>query len=151
MFQLLELVPLNTFPRNIIKEATYAKRMEALTTLASKRRQWSYAVSRKGKSSRFGKTVIQSDKARLPLLDVLEIFRGHSASDPHDKVYAALGFAAENLETPIEIEYRKSLAEMLRDVAVFCVHQKEHNLRILGHAGLLGSNHMPASWIPDWL
>lgn len=78
--------------------------------------------------------------------------RNHSASDPHDKVYAALGFATDiPEEEPVTIDYRKSFAEMLKDVAVSCVRQREHNLRFLGHAGLLASGHIPATWIPDWL
>jgi hypothetical protein len=54
-------------------------------------------------------------------------------------------------DVPIVIDYRKSFAEMLRDVAVSCLDQKDHNLRFLGYAGMWGSGHMPATWIPDWL
>jgi hypothetical protein len=78
------------------------------------------------------------------------MFRNHSASDPHDKIYSALGFATD-MKLPIEVDYKKPFSEMLRDVAVSCVHEDSYNLRFLGHASLLGTGHMPATWIPDWL
>lgn len=151
MFRLLQLVPANTFPRNVVKDPTHVQRMLALTTLEARRRQWARAAPRYAKYSRRGKSTAEGKLHGLPLLDVLEILRHHSASDPHDKVYAALGFALENSTVPVVIEYRKSFAEMLREVAISCLHQPEYKLRFLGHAGLLGTSHMPASWIPDWL
>jgi hypothetical protein len=150
VFRLLQLVPANTFPCSVVKDPAYIYRMEALTTMARKREQQLRVASRKGKAARSGKSVATNTQA-MPLLDVLEILRHHSASDPHDKVYAALGFASESSQHPVEVEYRKSFAAMLRDVAISCVHEENYNLRFLGHAGLLGSIHMPASWIPDWL
>lgn len=91
-------------------------------------------------------------KSDFPLLETLDSLRNHSASDPHDKVYAALGFATDMPEdVPIVIDYRKSFTEMLTDVAVSCLAQNEYNLGLLGYAGMWGSSHMPATWIPDWL
>lgn len=123
--------------------------MGALTFLAKKRQQ-KHAAVRMKQSRCSGKSAVPTSAQGLPLLEVLELVRNHSSSDPHDKVYAALGFAANDHTDLIDIDYRKRLSEMLRDVAVSCLQQR-HPLRLLGHAGLLGSGHMPASWIPDWL
>ncbi|RYP93302.1 hypothetical protein DL770_000591 [Monosporascus sp. CRB-9-2] len=112
----------------------FAPHIAALATFARKR--FELRVSEKGKP--------------FPLLDVLGTLRDHSAGDPHDKVYSALGFA-KDMKLPIEVDYRKPFSEMLRDVAVSCLHETSHNLRFLGHAGLLGTDHIPATWIPDWL
>lgn len=138
VFRLLQRVPIDTFPRNVVKDPAHRHKMEALTTFARKRRQ-------------FQITGESTQPANFPLLDVLDTLRGHSASDPHDKVYAALGFATGDAEMPVEIDYGKSFTETLRDVAVSCLHEKEHNLRFLGHAGMLGSGHLAATWMPDWL
>jgi hypothetical protein len=123
--------------------------MGTLTFLA-RRRQQQHAVVQTNRSRCSGKAVVPTITQGLPLLEVLELVRNHSSSDPHDKVYAALGFAADEHTELIDIDYRKRLSTMLRDVAASCLNQK-YPLRLLGHAGLLGSGHMPASWIPDWL
>ncbi|RYP15316.1 hypothetical protein DL765_005797 [Monosporascus sp. GIB2] len=124
-----------TFQHMVVHRSWTGEREKgALTTFARKR--FELMVSQKGK--------------KFPLLDVLDTFRNHSAGDPHDKVYSALGFA-NNMKLPVEVDYRKGFSEMLRDVAVSCLHESSHNLRFLGHAGLLGTDHIPATWIPDWL
>ncbi|KAF2107524.1 heterokaryon incompatibility protein-domain-containing protein [Lophiotrema nucula] len=139
VISMVDRCPFESFPRNIIKESGFEKTF-ALANLAKKRR-----VLQK----RSMKAAKQND---FPLLDILATMRHHKASDPHDKVYAAIGFATDIPEdAPIPIDYRKSFSEMLRDVALTCLHQESHQLRFLGFAGLLGTWHMPASWIPDWL
>jgi hypothetical protein len=124
--------------------------MEALTVLAERRRQ-QHSQSRRNRSGRSGKTVVREQTLGLPLLEVLHLVRQHSATDQHDKIYAALVFAAEEYTLPIEIDYRKPLSEMLRDVAVSCFHHDTHYLRFLGYAGLMASGHLLATWMPDWL
>jgi hypothetical protein len=83
------------------------------------------------------------------LVDTLALLREHGASDQHDKVYAALGFATD-LPYPINVDYNKSLADVLRDAAWACFRQDTDPLRLLGHAGMYGSGHLPATWMPDW-
>ncbi|KAK0715196.1 hypothetical protein B0H67DRAFT_236294 [Lasiosphaeris hirsuta] len=86
------------------------------------------------------------------LLTVLETFRNFEASDPRDKIYAALGFAGDiSNEHPIEIDNPKPHRQILRDVALTCLYQSPRNLRFLGHASLRGTEHMPATWMLDWL
>ena len=89
---------------------------------------------------------------KFPLLAILDTLCSFEASDPRDKVYAALGFAGDiPCEQPIGIDYARPRHQILRDVAVSCLYQSSHNLRFLGYAGLHGTSHMPASWVPDWL
>ncbi|KAF8850570.1 hypothetical protein BDZ45DRAFT_696624 [Acephala macrosclerotiorum] len=133
VFRLLESIPPNTFPNDIVK-TVFTPHIAALTTFAQKR----FELRRSDKGKNFA------------LLDVLSTLRNHSAGDPHDKVYSALGFATD-MNLPIEVDYKKPFSEMLLDVAVSFLHETSHNLRFLGHAGLLGTDHMPATWIPDWL
>ncbi|KAF2835461.1 hypothetical protein M501DRAFT_999224 [Patellaria atrata CBS 101060] len=90
------------------------------------------------------------NRTQINLLDVLEEHRGHRATDPRDKVYSALGLATDERTKPIEIDYERPLHLVLYDVAISCLYQQPHNLRFLGHAGIWGSDQMPASWVPDW-
>lgn len=127
VFRLLKSLPATTFPNNIIKP-DLAPHISALAEFSQKRLY-------KFKGS--------------PFIDMLGMLRDHLASDDHDKVYAGLGFTiGTNLSIPIN--YNKPLSEVLRDAAVSCLRQPPHNLRFLGHAGLIGTAHMPATWMPDW-
>jgi hypothetical protein len=124
--------------------------MEAIAVLADKRRELNVR-SRNGNARRSGKSAVRQKVPSLPLLEVLHLARHQKTSEPHDKVYAALGFAADEYTLSIDIDYQKPLSEMLKDVAAACFHHDKHPLRFLGHAGLNGTGHMPASWVPDWL
>lgn len=149
VFRLLQSVPADTFPRNVVKEPCHVERMQALTSLAERRYQ--YVRHENVTLRRSGKSAMRTSDEGLPLLEVLHLVRQHSASDPHDKIYAALAFAAANYVSAIGIDYRKRLSDLLQDVAMACFRNDTHPLRFLGYAGLLGTGHMPSSWIPDWL
>ncbi|KAF2733741.1 HET-domain-containing protein [Polyplosphaeria fusca] len=141
VFRLLQRVPLGQFPRSFLNEPSHFQQIDALTTFAQERAQRRVDLGRKGKST----------KGSDPLLvDTLATLRGHRASDPHDKIYAALGFA-KNLPYPVKVDYNKSLAETLRDAAFACLSQDSDPLRLLGHAGMWASGHLPATWMPDWV
>ena len=131
--RILDSIPHNTFPNNITQ--TYnMPHITALATFAQKRSElWKL-----------------DKREKLPLLDILCTLRDRRASDPHDKIYSALGLATD-MKLPIEVDYNKPFSEMLRDVAVSCLHETSHNLRFLSHAGLEGTDYMAATWIPDWL
>ena len=131
--RLLNALPPKTFPWSTPKHTMDTTQISKLAAFAHKRSQ-----AREGQ--------------KFPLLAILDTLRSFEASDPRDKVYAALGFAGDiPCEQPIEIDYARPRHQILRDVAVSCLYQSSHNLRFLGYAGLHGTSHMPASWVPDWL
>lgn len=53
-------------------------------------------------------------KAPLPLINLLDKFRYQKSSDDHDKIYAFLGLASEDLK--VDVDYSKSLEEVRNDV-----------------------------------
>lgn len=123
-----------------MQHTVHAGQVSKLATFAQKRSQ----ARRQGFDT-------AGEGQKFPLLDVLDTFRSFGASDPRDKVYAALGFAGDiPCEQPIEIDYARPCYQILRDVAVSCLRQSSYNLRFLGYAGLHGTAHMPATWVPDW-
>lgn len=129
--RLLAALPPKFLPRSILNHTMYAGNISKLAAFAHKRSQ--------------------AGGQKFPLLDVLDTLRSFQASDRRDKVYAALGFAGDiPRELEVEIDYAKPYPQVLRDAAVSCLYQNENGLRFLGFAGLHGSSHMPASWVPDW-
>lgn len=100
---------------------------------------------------------------KLPLLELLRDFRNRGATQPSDKVFAALGLAEEVSNSAkvrdesvrafdlLEIDYRKPVKDIYRDTARFLI--VEHgNLLILSHASEPSRTqqfYWP-SWVPDW-
>ncbi|KAK0508970.1 hypothetical protein JMJ35_008341 [Cladonia borealis] len=90
----------------------------------------------------------------IPLLDVLEDFRGLLATDPRDIVYAALNIANDVKEGEVRPDYGASVANVYRAVAVHYLRNTVEPLRILSHCGTAFPNldDQPgwASWVPLW-
>ena len=100
---------------------------------------------------------IQSKRERevmIPLLDVLEDFRGLLATDPRDIVYAALNIANDVGKGEIQPDYRASVANVYRAVAVHYLRNIVEPLKILSYCGTrfqtLDFQAGWASWVPSW-
>ena len=93
-------------------------------------------------------------KAVIPLLDVLQEFRGLSATDPRDIIYAALNIASDLKEGDIQADYTIPVANVYRGVAVHYLKNAVEPLRILSYCGTdsesLNIQVGWASWVPDW-
>ena len=90
----------------------------------------------------------------IPLLDVLEDFRGLLATDPRDIVYAALNIANDVKKDEIEPDYGASVANVYRAVAVYYLGDAVEPLKILSYCGTrfetLEFQAGWASWVPSW-
>ena len=90
----------------------------------------------------------------IPLLDILEDFRGLLATGPQDFVYAALNIANDVKEGEIQPDYGASVANVYRAVPVYYLRNTVEPLRILSHCGTLFPHldNQPgsASWVPLW-
>lgn len=99
---------------------------------------------------------------KLPLLELLGDFRHRGATQPSDKVFAALGLAEEvtysvkakdsqRMYDLLEVDYRKPVKNIYRDTARFLII--EHgDLLILSYASepsRTQQSYWP-SWVPDW-
>lgn len=99
---------------------------------------------------------------KLPLLELLRDFRHRGATQPCDKVFAALGLAEEVTHSVkakgsqqvydlLEIDYRKPVKNIYRDTARFLII--EHgDLSILSYTSepsRTQQSYWP-SWVPDW-
>ena len=89
-----------------------------------------------------------------PLLEILRRFRGLLATDPRDILYAALNIANDTSEGQLRPNYRASVANVYRDLAVYYLNAHTDPFEILAHCG---DNHYSvtvepgyASWIPRW-
>lgn len=70
-----------------------------------------------------------------PLLDILRRFRGLSATDPRDILYAALNIANDISESELRPDYRASVATVYRDLAVYFLKAHTDPFEILAHCG----------------
>ena len=90
----------------------------------------------------------------IPLLDVLENFRGLLATDPRDIVYAALNIANDVKEGGIQPDYGACVASVYRAVAVYHLKNSVEPLEILSYCGTrfqtLDFQAGWASWVPSW-
>lgn len=100
---------------------------------------------------------------KVPLLALLGDFRDRGASQPSDKLFAALGLAEEVSDSVkhhsllprasdlLRVDYRKSVKDIYRDAARFLII--EHgDLLVLSHASgpSLPEQSFWPSWVPDW-
>lgn len=91
--------------------------------------------------------------ATRDMMTLLDITRNCRASDPRDKVYALLGLASEQFRAMLEVDYTKSMEEVLtRTAEAIIMCQKE--LNILTYVSLedndCHSTTILPSWVPDW-
>ncbi|KAL5624372.1 hypothetical protein BROUX41_004432 [Berkeleyomyces rouxiae] len=94
-----------------------------------------------------------SDVYLPQLLDVLMSCRHFEATDPRDKVYAALGMVQPSCAKGLFPDYSKSLLEVYTDVVKAHVRSSDYSTKLdfLGADGLPegGTTGLP-SWLPDW-
>jgi hypothetical protein len=86
------------------------------------------------------------NERNLDLIALLTSCRSCDASDIRDKIYALLAIANDGHE--IEVDYKKSIAEVYTDLAAHFI-VRDRNLDILGLANLESKMLLP-SWVPDW-
>lgn len=127
-------------------------------SLAYRRKIWGHMP----KPSTFGHIVYRmrnlqrkrEEKLMIPLLDVLEDFRGLSATDSRDIVYAALNIANDLREGDIQPDYRMAVANVYRAVVIHYLKNAVEPLRILSYCGTrfqtLDFQAGWASWVPSW-
>ncbi len=70
----------------------------------------------------------------LSLLFVLDEFRFREATDPRDRVYAALGVTTDPIASHIKPDYNSPVEGVYRDLAKLSIRKAEpgHRLDILG-------------------
>ncbi|KKF95462.1 Heterokaryon incompatibility protein (HET) [Ceratocystis platani] len=94
-----------------------------------------------------------SDVHTPQLLDVLMSYRYFGATDPRDKVYAALGMMQPNSIKGLMPDYSKDLLRVYTDVVKAHVRSSDYSSKLdfLGSDGLQegGITGLP-SWLPDW-
>ena len=89
------------------------------------------------------------------LLSTLSAVSGHEATDPRDKVYAALGMAARFLPPGEEVnlvpDYHSSTVEVYQKIT-FCLIQNLPFLAVLSYVEDSGLRILPdlPSWVPDF-
>jgi hypothetical protein len=90
------------------------------------------------------------DSRRWPILKLMEAFRHFDATDPRDKLYAPLGFAADIETHELLPDYNLPLTEVYGRLVKFCI-DTYLNLDILGYCVTQEApgTDLP-SWIPDW-
>lgn len=82
---------------------------------------------------RFGSLQAWRSQQKLPpLLDILQIYRQSTASDPRDKVYAALNVTTSSSAQGIEVNYGKSARDVYVDVCASQLARPDLGLDFLG-------------------
>lgn len=97
-----------------------------------------------------------SIQPRLPkdLLELAELFRSHSATDPRDKIYALLGLASaldtDRLATHIDSNYNLDAKILFMEFARLVISGPAA-LRLLRNVyGSRDQSSSLPSWVPDW-
>ena len=83
------------------------------------------------------------------LLDVLEIARQSSSTDPRDKVYALLNLCSDATSALIQPDYNLDTSEVFTKVACALIRAGQ-GPRLLLNAGVLDQTSSLPSWVPDW-
>ncbi|KAI9640589.1 hypothetical protein NHQ30_010888 [Ciborinia camelliae] len=91
------------------------------------------------------------------LLRILHSRRGHGVLDPRDMLYAHMGLfkhevGIAEVERLLEIDYRKSIADVYTDLALYLLNRK-CDFGFLAHVEVMELEarrpELP-SWVPDW-
>ena len=83
------------------------------------------------------------------LLEVLEIARQSSSTDPRDKVYALLNLCSDATSALIQPDYNLDTSEVFTKVACALIRAGQ-GPRLLLNAGVLDQTSSLPSWVPDW-
>ena len=94
------------------------------------------------------RTARKNCSERLDLLELLRTLRNRQATDPRDKVFAALTMARDTKPGDIPTDYNLDVSQVYISTVKFHLEQKR-NLDIFGCVGEAILNGLP-SWTPDW-
>lgn len=85
------------------------------------------------------------------LLTMLHMTRNCSSTDPRDRIYGLLGLVGERLQSLIQIDYSRTLEEVMTRTAAAIIICRE-DFDILAYAALrLRPTHKSLpTWVPDW-
>lgn len=91
---------------------------------------------------------IPTTELGLSLLALLSLYRGYTATDPRDKVFALLGISSSDMG--MAPDYSKSNETVFLEVAT-CLLESSPTLEIFAscHIGKMAPKILP-SWVPDW-
>lgn len=94
----------------------------------------------------------QELEQNLSVMDVLDLTRVFQCTDPHDKVFAFLGFFSTHIDTGIVVDYELPCEELFMSVAQQTLLWPELVFYLLSLAGYTreASNRNLPSWVPDW-
>ena len=123
----VEVLLTHAFGCNIAAKTVERRQLWGNTPKPSMRNYWLQRM-KSIQSKRQGEVMI-------PLVDVLEHFRGFLATDPRDIVYAALNIANDVGKGELQPEYRASVATVYKALAVHCLRNTVEPLKILSYCG----------------
>ena len=83
------------------------------------------------------------------LLDLLEIARQSSSTDPRDKVFALLNLCSGPTSALVQPDYNIDTSEVFKNVACAIVKAGQGPRLLLNAGGLDQTSSLP-SWVPDW-
>ena len=83
------------------------------------------------------------------LLDVLEIARQSSSTDPRDKVFALLNLCSGPTSALVQPDYSMDTSEVFKNVACAIIKAGQGPRLLLNAGGLDQTSSLP-SWVPDW-
>ena len=83
------------------------------------------------------------------LLEVLEMARQSSSTDPRDKVFGLLNLCSDPTSALIQPDYNLDTSEVFTKVACAIV-QAGQGPRLLLNAGVMDQTSSLPSWVPDW-
>ena len=96
-----------------------------------------------------GSDLLERKPRRWGLLDVLEIARQSSSTDPRDKVFALLNLCSDPTSALIQPDYNLDTSEVFTKVACTIIRAGQ-GPRLLLNAGVLDQTSSLPSWVPDW-
>jgi hypothetical protein len=82
------------------------------------------------------------------LLELCCMFASRKASDPHDKIFAFMGLAADYNEAEFAPDYSLPVHQLYQNFARHVISRTE-SLEILRVASCGHASHLP-TWVPDW-
>ena len=96
-----------------------------------------------------GSELLERKPREWGLLDVLEMARQSSSTDPRDKVFAMLNLCSDPTSTLIQPDYNLDMVEVFKKVACTIIRAGQ-GPHLLLNAGVPDQASSLPSWVPDW-